>query len=66
MLFESKINEISTGEVQNDFLTNHFKEPLLCKIETILYEFPSALTLAYLKKNEMNQDQPQFKIMLRI
>jgi len=34
-----------------------FKEPVLCQIDAIIYEFPSALTIAYLKKNGMELEE---------
>lgn len=34
-----------------------FKEPVLCQIDSIVYEFPSALTIAYLKKNDMEVEE---------
>ena len=59
MLFESKFKDVCDiwSEVSDDFLSNNFKEPILCQIESIVYEFPSALTIAYLKKQDMNVEE---------
>ena len=51
--FKSRYKEdYIKGTVQKDFFANKFSEPLLCKIDTITYEFPHPYTYAYLR--EMN------------